>query len=108
MKSHDALLRLRTSPHDLCALYEILRNNGALLRQTVARYFGDLSRDAGVDAQLQLLQHVAVAARHFADDLDAESWIAKTLDAEAKRMWTVQRSTRRQFSEQLRNNSRAR
>jgi hypothetical protein len=84
MTTREAILRLCADANDPLAITCLRNNNAAFLHAVVARYFaaGPLAEDA----EGLLMQRLAVQARSFERQENADKWLARCANQECDRL----------------------
>jgi hypothetical protein len=83
MNNRQALILLRHNNTDLRAMYGILKNNESAFAECLKKYFPSTPAE---QIGVALLGRVALAARAYSDNQDADQWIALMFDWSAKQL----------------------
>jgi hypothetical protein len=82
--NREALLRLAADKNDALAMTSLCNNNAELIRASIVRYFA--SGAVSEKAQPAVMQRVAEHARSYHSELDADQWLAKSVNSECDRL----------------------
>ena len=82
--NREALLRLAADKNDALAMTSLCNNNAELIRASIVRYFA--SGTVSEKAQPAVMQRVAEHARSYRSELDADQWLAKSVNSECDRL----------------------
>ena len=82
--NREALLRLAIDKNDAIAMTSLCNNNAELIRASIVRYFA--SGAVSEKAQPAVMQRVAEHARSYHSELDADQWLAKSVNSECDRL----------------------
>jgi hypothetical protein len=77
-------LRLAIDKNDAIAMTSLCNNNAELIRASIVRYFA--SGSVSEKAQPTVMQRVAEHARSYYSELDADQWLAKSVNSECDRL----------------------